>query len=268
MRYIFILTALIVFGSCSNQSKNDSHQENETNEVLDTLKTESTSAENVDTTMSQENNITQEEVQEDIKTKSTNKMTEEKSKKAEKPNGLNDGLYAEMTTNRGKIVLKLEMEKTPLTVANFVALAEGDMPNSAKPKGVPYYDGLTFHRVISLNNGDQQDFMIQGGDPAGNGSGGPGYQFKDEFHPSLRHNKPGILSMANAGPRTNGSQFFITLVPTNWLDNRHTIFGEVISGMNVVEQTLQGDVIESVKIKRIGEKAKNFDALATFNKLK
>jgi len=201
----------------------------------------------------------------------TNTETEQETKpKMEATNntGMPDGLYAKMTTNRGEIMIQLEMERAPLTVANFVALAEGDMPNSAKGEGVPYYDGIKFHRVISVANGNGQDFMIQGGDPQGTGMGGPGYNFRDEFHPELKHSVPGILSMANAGPGTNGSQFFITIVPTPHLDNRHSVFGKVVSGQDIVNGTLQGDVIQKLTIIRAGAKAEKFDALATFNSLK
>ncbi len=201
----------------------------------------------------------------------TNTETEQDTKpkmEASNNTGMPDGLYAKMTTNRGEIMIQLEMERAPMTVANFVALAEGDMPNSAKGEGVPYYDGIKFHRVISVANGNGQDFMIQGGDPQGTGMGGPGYQFRDEFHPELKHNVPGILSMANAGPGTNGSQFFITIVPTPHLDNRHSVFGKAVSGQDIVNGTLQGDVIQKVTIIRAGAKAEKFDALATFNSLK
>jgi peptidylprolyl isomerase len=170
---------------------------------------------------------------------------------------LGDGLFARIKTTRGEILVRLEYEKAPLTVTNFAALAEGKMNVCG---GKPYYNGLTFHRVISKANGDEQDFMIQGGDPLGNGSGGPGYQFPDEFDASLRHDKPGMLSMANAGPGTNGSQFFITIVPTPWLDNRHTIFGKVIEGQQVVNAIKQGDKIETVTIVRNGAAAKAFKA--------
>ena len=133
-------------------------------------------------------------------------------------------------TNKGDIDLTIFASKVPVTAANFLNLAS---------KG--YYNGLTFHRVIP-------DFMIQGGDPTGTGRGGPGYKFEDEFNPALRHSKPGMLSMANAGPGTNGSQFFITHVPTPWLDNKHSIFGEVTKGQTVVNAIQQGDKIESIVI--------------------
>jgi peptidylprolyl isomerase len=170
---------------------------------------------------------------------------------------LGDGLFARIKTNRGEILIRLEYEKAPLTVCNFVALAEGKMTFCA---GKPFYNGLTFHRVISKANGDARNFMIQGGDPLGNGRGGPGYQFPDEFDPGLRHNGPGILSMANAGPGTNGSQFFITLVATPWLDDLHTVFGRVVEGQQVVNVVKQGDKIESVTIVRNGPGAQAFKA--------
>ena len=159
---------------------------------------------------------------------------------------LGDSMKAEIETSKGQIVIGLEFEKTPMTVANFVALAE---------KG--YYDGLKFHRVIA-------DFMIQGGCPDGTGRGGPGYQFPDEFHPDLRHSGPGILSMANSGPGTNGSQFFITHKDTPWLDDNHTVFGQVVSGQDIVDAIEQGDVMESVKIVRDGAAAESFNADEVF----
>ena len=170
---------------------------------------------------------------------------------------LPDGLYAEVQTNKGKIMLFLEFQKTPLTVANFVGLAEGKIQNNAKPAGTPYYDSLKFHRVIA-------DFMIQGGDPIGNGSGGPGYAFKDEFHSDLRHNGPGILSMANSGKFTNGSQFFITHKETAWLDNKHAVFGHVVEGQDVVNLIAQGDMINHIKIIRKGKAVKKYDPAAIF----
>lgn len=170
-----------------------------------------------------------------------------------------DGLYAQMKTNKGDILLKLEYQKTPITVANFVSLAEGTNTFvEDKLKGKPYYNGLKFHRVIA-------DFMIQGGDPQGTGSGGPGYAFKDEFDPSLKHTKGGILSMANAGAGTNGSQFFITHKATPWLDNKHSVFGEVIEGMDVVNAIAQGDQIIELNIIKKGEEANKFDAKQVFS---
>lgn len=174
---------------------------------------------------------------------------------------LPDGLYANMQTSKGDILLYLEFQKTPLTVANFVGLSEGTIENKAKPLGTPYYDGLKFHRVIA-------DFMIQGGDPSGNGSGGPGYKFKDEFHSDLKHDTAGILSMANAGPFTNGSQFFITHKETAWLDGKYAVFGHVVSGQDVVNAIQQGDTINHIEIIRKGKEAKKFDAAATFNAAK
>ena len=162
---------------------------------------------------------------------------------------ITDGLYAYVTTNRGEIVMLLEHERTPMTVANFVGLAEGSL--NIKNPGKPYFDGLTFHRVIP-------DFMIQGGDPSGNGTGGPGYTFPDEFRNDLTHSGPGILSMANAGPGTNGSQFFITHVETPWLNGKHTVFGRVVHGQPIVNEIEQGDVMHSVKIVRKGPSAEAF----------
>lgn len=170
---------------------------------------------------------------------------------------MEDGIYAKFNTNKGEIVVKLTHEKTPGTVGNFVALAEGNMDNNAKTNGEPFYDGLKFHRVIP-------DFMIQGGCPQGRGTGDAGYKFDDEFHPELKHNGPGVLSMANSGPGSNGSQFFITHVPTPWLDNKHTVFGYVEKGQEVVDEIAQGDTIETLEILRVGDEAKNWDALKAF----
>ncbi len=170
---------------------------------------------------------------------------------------MNDGLYAKIKSSKGDILIQLEFEKTPGTVGNFVALAEGNLENSARPQGQNYYDGLKFHRVIP-------DFMIQGGCPLGTGTGNPGYSFEDEFHQDLKHDQPGILSMANAGPGTNGSQFFITHVPTPWLDNKHTVFGKVIEGQDVVDSIAQDDLIESVEIVRVGKNAESFNPIEAF----
>ena len=171
---------------------------------------------------------------------------------------LSDGLYADIETSKGNIVLQLYFEQTPLTVSNFIALSEGNHPSVDQEfLGKAYYDGLKFHRVID-------NFMIQGGDPTGTGSGGPGYQFEDEFNDELKHTGPGILSMANAGPGTNGSQFFITHVETPWLDGKHSIFGKVTNGQEVVDSIVQDDIIKAVKIIRIGESAKKFDAPSIF----
>ena len=170
----------------------------------------------------------------------------------------NEGIFAEINTTKGKIVTQLEYQKTPLTVANFISLAEGTNSQVTNNlKGKPYYDGLKFHRVIA-------DFMIQGGCPKGDGSGDPGYRFDDEFVPELKHSGKGILSMANAGPKTNGSQFFITHKATPHLDGRHTVFGHVTSGLDIVDKIVKDDVITSVKIIRVGKEAKKFNAEKVF----
>ncbi|WP_395053560.1 peptidylprolyl isomerase [Flavobacterium sp.] len=170
---------------------------------------------------------------------------------------MENGIYAKFNTTQGAILVKLMHDLTPGTVGNFVALAEGNLENKARPQGTPYYNGLKFHRVIP-------DFMIQGGCPQGQGTGGPGYSFDDEFHPSLKHNKPGILAMANSGPASNGSQFYITHVPTSWLDNKHTVFGEVVDGQDIVDAVAQGDVLETLEIVRVGEEAQKWNAVEAF----
>ena len=168
-----------------------------------------------------------------------------------------NGLFATISTSKGEIKIELEFEKTPGTVGNFVGLSLGLISNSIKPLGEAYYNGLKFHRVIN-------DFMIQAGCPLGTGTGDPGYKFDDEFHNELKHDRPGVISMANAGPSTNGSQFFITHVETPWLDNKHTVFGNVIDGMDVVNSISQNDEIISIKINAVGDKAKAFDAAKAF----
>lgn len=174
---------------------------------------------------------------------------------------MKEGIYAKIKTNQGDILLTLHYKKTPGTVANFVGLSEGKIDNSFKSKNEPFYDGIKFHRVIP-------DFMIQTGCPQGTGMGDPGYKFDDEFHPDLKHDKPGVLSMANSGKATNGSQFFITHVPTQWLDNKHTVFGEVIEGQNVVVKIKQDDQINSIEIIREGSEANSWNALEVFNEFK
>ncbi len=179
---------------------------------------------------------------------------------------LGDGLYAQLNTSKGKITIRLEYEKTPLTVANFVGLAEGTKKFTAqgRKEGKPYYDGLNFHRVIA-------DFMVQGGCPLGTGTGSPGYRFNDEIDSTLKHSGPGILSMANSGPGTNGSQFFITHKATPWLDGKHTVFGKVLGkkDQNVVNAIQKGDKLKSVKIMRVGKKAEAFKGDEEhFNKIK
>lgn len=164
-------------------------------------------------------------------------------------NKLSDGLYAVFHTEKGDITCTLEFKKTPMTVMNFVGLVEGEL--NINDPGEPFYDGLNFHRVIP-------DFMIQGGCPKGDGTGGPGYRFPDEFDSSLKHDGPGVLSMANAGPGTNGSQFFITHVATPWLNGKHSVFGHVVEGQDVVNKIKQGDRIESIEIVRVGKDAEDF----------
>lgn len=174
-------------------------------------------------------------------------------------NDMADGIYAKFETSKGDITIKLEYEKVPLTCCNFIGLAEGTLDAT---KGKRFYDGLVFHRVIP-------DFMIQGGCPLGTGTGGPGYKFPDEIDPSLKHTSPGKLSMANAGPGTNGSQFFITHVPCPWLDGKHAVFGAVEEGQDVVDAIKGGDKIKKIVIIRVGENAEAFKTdQAAFNKYK
>ncbi|WP_395056360.1 peptidylprolyl isomerase [Flavobacterium sp.] len=170
---------------------------------------------------------------------------------------MENGIYAKFNTAKGSILVKLTHDLTPGTVGNFVALAEGNLENKVKPQGTPYYDGLTFHRVIP-------DFMIQGGCPQGTGTGAPGYKFDDEFHPSLKHDRPGVLAMANSGPGTNGSQFYITHVPTTWLDGKHTVFGHVVEGQDVVDAVEGNDILETLEIVRVGEESEKWNAVEAF----
>ncbi|MFD1603082.1 peptidylprolyl isomerase [Flavobacterium artemisiae] len=170
---------------------------------------------------------------------------------------MENGIYAKFNTSKGSILVKLTHDLTPGTVGNFVGLAEGNLENKIKSQGNKYYDGLKFHRVIP-------DFMIQGGCPSGTGTGGPGYKFDDEFHPSLKHDRPGVLAMANSGVGTNGSQFYITHVPTSWLDGKHTVFGHVVEGQDVVDAVAQGDALESVEIVRVGDEAEKWNAIEAF----
>ena len=169
-----------------------------------------------------------------------------------------DGIYANIITKKGNIKIKLEYIKAPITVANFVNLVEGKIKINKKYNGTPFYDGLIFHRVIN-------DFMIQGGCPEGKGTGGPGFEFDDEFHEDLKHDKPGTLSMANSGPNTNGSQFFITHNATNWLDGKHSVFGYVVSGQEIVDQIQNNDKIQSISIEKIGKLAIKWDSVKVFD---
>ncbi len=184
---------------------------------------------------------------------------DKETKKALKDLNIKEGLFATIATNKGTIILSLAYKNAPLTVANFVTLAEGknQFIKDEKLKNKPFYKGLIFHRVIA-------DFMIQTGDPLGTGSGTAGYSFKDEIS-SLKHSKAGILSMANSGPNSNSSQFFITHKDTPWLDGMHTVFGETISGIEVVNKIVQNDTIKSVLITRKGKLAKKFDAVKIFS---
>ena len=170
---------------------------------------------------------------------------------------MQEGIFATFKTDKGNIKVQLTYDKTPGTVGNFVGLVKGLIENDFKALGKPYYDGLKFHRVIA-------NFMIQGGCPHGTGVGGPGYNFNDEFHQELKHDRPGILSMANAGPGTNGSQFFITHIPTPWLDGKHTVFGQLVEGQEVVDSVSQEDMIKNITIERIGANAEAWDPVAAF----
>lgn len=182
-------------------------------------------------------------------------------KKMVTQNHLGDGLYAVIETNRGSICTRLEYEKAPLTVASFVGLAEGSIENTVRKAGEPYFDGLSFHRV-------EPGFVVQGGDPMGNGRGGPGYLFRQEVNPLLTHDSAGVVAMANMGPNTNGSQFYITLKAAHFLDGNYNVFGSVCIGMDVLRQIQQGDRMEGIRIVRIGSRAKTFDAAETFKQLK
>lgn len=184
---------------------------------------------------------------------------------------LADGVYTKVATNKGDILIQLDIEKAPLTASNFIALAEGNHPLASEEfKGKPFFDGLIFHRVIP-------DFMIQGGDPQGNGMGGPGYKFDNEISKELVHNK-GVISMANSGPNTNGSQFFITVKDTRFLDGKYNVFGKVVSGQEVADSISMVSrnpqdrpneevIMEKVSIIRIGADAEKFDAAATFQSI-
>ena len=170
---------------------------------------------------------------------------------------MENGIYAKFNTTKGSVLVKLSHDLTPGTVGNFVSLAEGNIENKVKPQGTPFYNGLKFHRVIP-------DFMVQGGCPLGTGTGDPGYKFDDEFHPTLKHDKPGVLAMANSGPNTNGSQFYITHVPTSWLDGKHTVFGQVVEGQDIIDLIGQGDILDSLEIVRVGEEAQKWNSVEAF----
>ena len=168
-----------------------------------------------------------------------------------------EGIFAKIETTKGEILIELTYKLAPGTVANFINLAEGLKENNYKEIGEPFYNGLKFHRVID-------DFMIQGGCPLGSGTGDPGYKFDDEFHKDLKHDREGTLSMANSGPNSNGSQFFITHIPTNWLDGKHTVFGYVKTGQDVVNQIVKDDIIKDITIQRHGEDSIKWDSLSAF----
>ncbi|MFA9290241.1 MAG: peptidylprolyl isomerase [Solirubrobacteraceae bacterium] len=176
-------------------------------------------------------------------------------------NKLTDGIYALAETTSGNITIMLDYKNAPYTVSNFVGLAEGSIENTFRKKGEPYFDGLTFHRI-------EENFVIQGGDPLGNGTGGPGYEFENEISPNLKHDKKGVVAMANAGPNTNGSQFYITLGATSFLDGNYSVFGLVVEGLESIDKIVKNkagkNIIKSIKIKRIGNEAKNFNAALVF----
>ncbi len=192
---------------------------------------------------------------------------------SDKYSGLNNGIYADIQTEVGDVLVKLEYQDMPLTVANFVSLAKGTNPKVADSmKGKPFYDGLNFHQVTSVANGDRGDFMAQGGCPVGDGSGYPGYKFDDEFPKDstetllFRHNVDGVISMVNTGKNTNGSQFFITLVPAPHLNGVNVAFGKVVEGLNVVKDSIvYGTIINKINIIKVGYKANSFDAASVFS---
>ncbi len=174
---------------------------------------------------------------------------------------LGEGLFAGIRTKYGTVYVRLAVDKAPLTVANFVGLAEGSISNTFRSSGKPYFDGLTFHRV-------EKGFVIQGGDPQANGTGGPGYQFRQEIHPDLKHNVAGTLAMANAGPGSNGSQFYLTMAPKPVLDGSYNVFGYVTQGLEYVYKVQRNDTIEAITIIRNGEVAEAFDAPKVFADLR
>lgn len=181
------------------------------------------------------------------------------SAKHRKKDTLKNGIYAEITTEKGVIIAKLEYEKVPVTVANFIGLAQGIIPNDLKKLGEPYYDGLKFYKVF-------KDFMLMTGCPQNDGRGQPGYYFRDEFHPDLKHDSPGVLSMLSNGPNSNGSQFIITMRPSVVLDNKNPVFGIVVKGMELVNAVQQNETILKIEILKIGKKANLFDPLKVFEK--
>lgn len=181
------------------------------------------------------------------------------NQKMVKKAGEKKGIFAKITTEKGVILAKLEYEKAPLTVANFIGLTQGLIPNEIKKPGVPYYDGLKFYKVY-------KGYMLMTGCPKNDGNGYPGYLFADEFHKDLKHDAPGILSMVSNGPNSNGSQFVITLKASPVLDNKNPVFGKVISGMDIVNSVQQGETLLKIEIIRIGRKARAFDPLKVFAK--